>query len=243
MNTDKNRKRAFTLIELLVVIAIIAILAAILFPVFARARENARRSSCQSNFKQIGLGIAQYTQDYDERFPFNYGFGAGGMYSDSFDIYNFSTPPAGYISWMNGIFPYTKSWQLLRCPSATQSAGAPPVGNSSTNYIVNGVVIVALNPPDVRNTISLAAISNTADIIILQEGQEYSAYSSVRPFRNTSTTATRALHASFGSSHFDGGNYLFVDGHVKWLKQSVVKMRDFGIDSDARDDGPYNTLF
>src|SRR5471032_187855 len=61
--------KGFTLIELLVVIAIIAILAAILFPVFARARENARRASCQSNLKQIGLGFQQYSQDYDERFP------------------------------------------------------------------------------------------------------------------------------------------------------------------------------
>ena len=63
----QRQKRGFTLIELLVVVAIIGILAAILFPVFARARENARRASCQSNLKQIGLGIAQYTQDYDER--------------------------------------------------------------------------------------------------------------------------------------------------------------------------------
>lgn len=64
-----TRKRAFALIELLVVIAIIAILAAILFPVFARARENARKTSCLSNMKQMGLGLMQYTQDYDERFP------------------------------------------------------------------------------------------------------------------------------------------------------------------------------
>jgi prepilin-type N-terminal cleavage/methylation domain-containing protein len=66
---DSSLRRGFTLIELLVVIAIIAILAAILFPVFARARENARRASCSSNMKQIGLGFLQYTQDYDERMP------------------------------------------------------------------------------------------------------------------------------------------------------------------------------
>src|SRR5690349_12144108 len=65
----KRSARGFTLIELLVVIAIIALLAAILFPVFARARENARRASCQSNLKQIGLGFHQYTQDYDDRLP------------------------------------------------------------------------------------------------------------------------------------------------------------------------------
>ena len=67
--TLHHKRSGFTLIELLVVIAIIAILAAILFPVFARARENARRTSCVSNLKQIGLGIMQYTQDYDERYP------------------------------------------------------------------------------------------------------------------------------------------------------------------------------
>ncbi|RYG63911.1 DUF1559 domain-containing protein, partial [bacterium] len=69
LSLSTSRKGAFTLIELLVVIAIIAILAAILFPVFGRARENARRSSCLSNMKQIGLGMMQYTQDYDEKFP------------------------------------------------------------------------------------------------------------------------------------------------------------------------------
>jgi len=107
-------RRGFTLIELLVVIAIIALLAAILFPVFERARENARRSSCQSNLKQIGLGILQYTQDYDESFPYGaYGNGAG---------------------WAGPIFPYVKSVQVYSCPSDTRSVLYP----SNLSYVYNG---------------------------------------------------------------------------------------------------------
>src|SRR3954449_5967067 len=81
---QKPRKLGFTLIELLVVIAIIAIMAAILFPVFAQAREQARKASCQSNLKQLGLGLAMYTQDYDETYPPPY-----------YTLKN-STPPGGY---------------------------------------------------------------------------------------------------------------------------------------------------
>src|SRR3954466_7852291 len=98
----KSRNRAFTLIELLIVIAIIAILAAILFPVFGRARENARRSSCQSNLKQIGLGFAQYTQDYDEKMPYN--------------SYGYVSATVNPGDWMDTIQPYTKSYQVLVCP-------------------------------------------------------------------------------------------------------------------------------
>src|SRR5690606_6779733 len=82
ISENSGAKRGFTLIELLVVIAIIAILAAILFPVFARARENARRASCQSNLKQIGLGLMQYTQDYDERLPAGFLTNTGVPYPD-----------------------------------------------------------------------------------------------------------------------------------------------------------------
>jgi len=110
----RNASRGFTLIELLVVIAIIAILAAILFPVFAQARESARKTSCLSNNKQLGLGIMMYVQDYDEMYPCN----------------NWDTPPLGItdtdsrdpkypctFAWMFHVMPYMKNRQILVCPS------------------------------------------------------------------------------------------------------------------------------
>ena len=112
----KRKTSGFTLIELLVVIAIIAILAAILFPAFARARENARRASCQSQLKQIGLGYKQYIQDYDEKYPPNVG--------------NNITNDTAY-GWAGAIQPYLKSTQLYQCPSETNP---PTSGTSSADY-------------------------------------------------------------------------------------------------------------
>jgi len=112
-----NKKRGFTLIELLVVIAIIAILAAILFPVFARAREKARTASCQSNQKEICLGFKMYTSDYDEKFP-------GG------------TQPVAA-----SIFPYIKNVQIYHCPSDSNLPTSGDLGAaSSVSYGYNSLV-------------------------------------------------------------------------------------------------------
>ena len=108
-----RRVSAFTLIELLVVIAIIAILAAILFPVFARARENARRSSCQSNLKQIGLGFEQYKNDYDQFYP-------GSLVNN--------------VSWSTLIDPYLKSQQIFVCPSSSEGATSAAYVTPATPY-------------------------------------------------------------------------------------------------------------
>jgi prepilin-type N-terminal cleavage/methylation domain-containing protein len=155
----RNRRPGFTLIELLVVIAIIAILAAILFPVFAQAREKARQSTCISNNKQLILATLQYVQDYDETFPFGYGHWLDGTWNTQGSGVPFvgDTPPnwrtsnAAYVSqiggyWSNAVQPYTKNYGVVVCPSATtaadlggvQKAGAPGPINQTLTY--NGLL-------------------------------------------------------------------------------------------------------
>lgn len=140
-------RRGFTLIELLVVIAIIAILAAILFPVFAKAREKARQSSCQSNLKQLGLAILQYVQDYDERFPLG-------------------LTPVGtaYQTTMELVMPYAQNTQIALCPSAAQadldftSIGAGRYSYGINDRLCTAPVLGGSAPPklamirDVTNT-------------------------------------------------------------------------------------------
>jgi prepilin-type N-terminal cleavage/methylation domain-containing protein/prepilin-type processing-associated H-X9-DG protein len=170
-------QHGFTLIELLVVIAIISILAAILFPVFARARENARRTSCMSNMKQIGLGLLQYTQDYDETYPQAY------WYKNDAD------GTGGYFQWTAATLPYTKSAQLFVCPSDT-NGGMPPTNPHDPTYStsVNGqdaqvprlsyTVNSALLPRkrrtiDPANVVKLAAVEDSSGTIMVAEFNNY----------------------------------------------------------------------
>src|SRR5688572_4787497 len=132
MRSLSFRRSAFTLIELLVVIAIIAILAAILFPVFAQAREKARQTSCLSNMKQIGTAALMYIQDYDERTPRNW----YGM--DGFEATTAIGDTPGRYKWMDSIQPYIKNTQIFTCPSASQLPYVPrtalQTGQTTTKY-------------------------------------------------------------------------------------------------------------
>ena len=212
-NQRQQNFQGFTLIELLVVIAIIAILAAILFPVFARARENARRSSCQSNLKQIGLGILQYTQDYDELLPFFYHEDLAG--------------PRYYV-W-HDIDPYVKSGQIWKCPSdpidrsqvsIDRTVGSygtiAPINIQFSSYLANYNILAPSGnptPPATFTVTSLAAFENTAQRITLGELNGNNVY----PGANGPTDGARWPRLN-QERHFDGSNYLFLDGHVKWLK-------------------------
>lgn len=157
MNTGRigkhRAKRGFTLIELLVVIAIIAILAAILFPAFARARENARRASCMSNMKQFGISMMMYAQDYDDRFP---------------AVLAPNNSGSGYLIFDDAIFPYVKSNQVYMCPSAysanTRCYAYNPWVAGWTNYFY-----MYFAAPDPSRSINLSGIPAAANTVLMME--------------------------------------------------------------------------
>ncbi len=235
----QKTKKGFTLIELLVVIAIIAILAAILFPVFARARENARRSSCQSNLKQIGLGVFQYIQDYDERYPL--GIADTGGTANSLD--------AGDQGWAQMMQPYLKSVQIFQCPSETNAGtNNPNVGDTAnyTDYWMNlrlqrvnqavlenssltvmngdgqGGAVVAANPTKgtPAYTINYDNVAPAATNVTGVTGATVGTYIGTTNDAIYNTTAGQ--QGSGGQRHLEGLNLAFADGHVKWYRPEQV---------------------
>ncbi len=191
-------KRGFTLIELLVVIAIIAILAAILFPVFARAREKARQNSCLSNSKQLALAWQMYVQDYDENIP-------------PYALRRTSPPwpSAGWGErWQALIQPYLKNAQILTCPS---DASATLSYGYNGYYLVNTAWSYTANSAD-----TLAEITHPAETIVLGETRANGNFL-YRP--SHIATPSLEIYMTF-NRHNEGCNYSFADGHAKWLQAS-----------------------
>jgi prepilin-type N-terminal cleavage/methylation domain-containing protein/prepilin-type processing-associated H-X9-DG protein len=220
------RRQGFTLIELLVVIAIISVLASILFPVFARARENARRASCMSNMKQIALACIMYTQDYDGAlFPYKYQNSSNNNGSE-----------------MNMVQPYVKSTQVFRCPSSLQTYDGSSV-NCSTNpthwycssYGFPAVALVDNRRAVLQNmsfgytgsVIILDSIPSPSQTCLLAETKKATDTTNTwgyTRFNGTNLTATGYDGLPVLDRHLGGSNYAFVDGHVKWLKEETVEI-------------------
>jgi prepilin-type N-terminal cleavage/methylation domain-containing protein/prepilin-type processing-associated H-X9-DG protein len=223
----QKKRTGFTLIELLVVIAIIAILASILFPVFARARENARRSSCLNNVKQIGLGIMQYTQDYDERYPPSLVGAHGGPYASQSTPgtpgmkFWIDGPGNNYISWMDMIFPYVKSVQIFVCPSQPDSAGLTGRFERAASYGYSGAISGydsnQYGGGAVGRGISMAAVTRPAEVgMVLDALDTYNNQN--LPYGFVNNTSAEMLPRI--APHFEGPNVLYADGHAKWIKRT-----------------------
>lgn len=201
---------AFTLIELLVVIAIIAILSAILFPVFAQAREKARQTACASNERQISMGFLQYFQDNDEQFPF----------------------VKGDSPWVTTMQPYIKSTDLLRCPNDDSTNW--DTGTRKTSYTLNGYLAPG-NSNDTQggNFSNLAMIQKPASLIFMAEsmktfnGNYFHAHVYNPPISTGHwNTATQRPDDIDTARHTSGFNASYLDGHAKWAKWDQVWWRD-----------------
>lgn len=235
------KRKGFTLIELLVVIAIIAILAAILFPVLARAREKARSSSCQNNLKNIATAFKMYTNDWDEKFPAP----NGAPHDNRFE-------PGTEIPWPLQLDPYIKNWQIFKCPSYTTFGlgygynpylqwsllreGNYPAGCSEADVqdVVRTVLVADTDTaeddpalPKSRGLIPGILDQFNPDLVTSLDGTCDGVNPPPKPIQTGSRLARTIVTGGvpMGGApeprHTDGCNFAFVDGHVKWIKNRM----------------------
>lgn len=240
--------KGFTLIELLVVIAIIAILAAILFPVFQKVRENARRTTCASNQKQIGLGTMQYTQDYDEsivpgalQVP-----GLVDWQGDGADV-----------NWRALIYPYTKSAGIYRCPSNPKAnpkayhinhmaVGLPGIPDDilTISYAVNTRLMPCVgNNGCSPQPIFLSQVNSPANKILICEttAEDFGDYGSPWWTTTQASPTDADIYGVGFAGHTGRMNVIFSDGHVKSLRpsQTITPLNEWGaFEDNTAADGP-----
>ncbi|MCS6861265.1 MAG: prepilin-type N-terminal cleavage/methylation domain-containing protein [Abditibacteriales bacterium] len=197
-------RQGFTLIELLVVIAIIAILVAILMPVFAQARERARAASCFSNMRQLGMAAVMYAQDYDDH------------YVPPCLHPNMDASRPALALWFQLIQPYVKNWDTIKCPSHGGAQGAHGVVGSY-GYICLGTS----DDPNDPNFVglpwigTLGSIHRAAEMIMI--GEIPVAGCRVCPFYHTHAPMLHGWARPVQLRHFKGANFVFYDGHSKWM--------------------------
>jgi prepilin-type N-terminal cleavage/methylation domain-containing protein len=213
-----KRHTGFTLIELLVVIAIIAILAAILFPVFAQAREKARQTGCLSNARQLGLGVMMYVDDYDERYPCS----CMMMGGDSMGMTNLQ-------SWLDTLQPYVRSRALFRCPSDASPLWGAMDNPRMTSYGLNGYFL-PVQPP--YYGISMAQVARPAQCVLIGELAGNWTQDFFMPMYwgdppRVSDPDMQRMEWDMSASepmslalrrHHEGAVYVCADGHARWQR-------------------------
>ena len=230
--------KGFTLIELLVVIAIIAILAAILFPVFAQAREKARQASCLSNCKQIGTALQLYVDDYDETMPIGL-VGDRTVGDDTYPHHYFfiypwvcAAPGTYWSTWMDEIFPYVKNINMYRCPSSANKCAVWFDNNNKqglAGYTVN-LQLCGGSEDNPAMAYTMAQFVRSSETVFICDAMQ--------PGSQTVATMFPALihyweggNAGKAFRHMEGLNYTFADGHAKYYK----KMAGPGLNGNMSD--------
>ena len=214
-------RRGFTLIELLVVIAIIAILAAILFPVFARARAKARQTTCLSNLKNLALAQLMYVQDYDEMFPF-----AQTVVYTTAVRNKWCGANRTWIYWLDSIEPYVMNADVYKCPETAQDWCS--YGRNIQLGYTQGYTFDPPRSGGMYDGVSVGEINKPAEFVMMADRPNWG-WAYYHYWNGIWTNPTNPNYEQFWLDRHQGGmNTAFVDGHVKWVPRHQFSAVEYG---------------